>query len=101
MAEQGVWVPYREVWASQGKLPRAEGPALLAEQGRLRMVGCHPELEEELCSFTGRAGERFDRGDALVWACAELSGYASDDGSPDAVPWSEQPVAGGAVAWAS
>jgi len=102
MAERGVRVPYREVWASQGKLPRAEGPALLAEQGHLRMVGQHPELEEELCSFTGRAGERFDRGDALVWACAELAGYARGVGEPAgaAVPWSYQAVAGGAIPWA-
>jgi len=104
MAEQGVRVPYREVWASQGKLPRAEGPALLAEQGHLRMVGHHPDLEEELCSFTGRAGERFDRGDALVWACAELAGYTGGGGvGPDAVPWQEpggELVAGGAVPWA-
>jgi len=83
------------VWASQGKRPRAEGAALLAEQGRLHFVGHHPELEEELCAFTGASGERFDRGDALVWAAAEFGGYrspASDE--PRVYRFTDEPVPG-------
>jgi hypothetical protein len=75
MAERGVRVPAREVWASKGKHVRAaEGPALLAEQGHLHLVGNLPELEEELCAFTGAQGEPSDLGDALTWACAEFAG---------------------------
>jgi len=105
MASRGVRVPYREVWASAGKVARAEGPALLAEQGKLHMVGHHVELEEELCTFTGGSGERFDRGDAFVWACAELAGQVTgplaDPGAGRAVPWRGGPARldGGAVGW--
>lgn len=74
LREKGVAVPVREVWASKGKRPRAENAALLSEQKRLRHVGFLPELEDELTSWTGARGERFDRGDALVWGVAELAG---------------------------
>jgi phage terminase large subunit-like protein len=103
MRERGVTVPVREVWASKGKRPRAENAALLAEQGRLHMVGSHPELEDELCTWTGARGERFDRGDAMVWAVAELAynvGAAAPAGE-SVLPWSDEPpTEGGAVvAW--
>lgn len=101
MRELGVRVPYREVWASQGKLARADGAALLAEQGRLHLVGHHPELEAELTTFTGQRGERFDRGDAMVWALAELGGVHARAGSSESsvARWSDEPVlAGDAVA---
>ena len=96
MAERGVTVPVREVWASQGKRPRAEGAALLAEQGRLHFVDHHAELEEEVQTFTGASGERFDRGDALVWAVTEFGGYRSPaaDNEPLVHPYTDELVAG-------
>ena len=100
MAERDLRVPYREVWASQGKRPRAEGAALLAEQGHLHIVGHQVELEEELCGFTGAPGDAFDRGDALVWAAAELAGDRGGSGCVGAaVPWSDALVEGGALPW--
>ena len=94
LAERGIVVGVREVWASQGKRPRAEGTALLAEQGHLHFVGHQPELEEELCQFTGTSGERFDRGDALVWAAAEFGGYRSPAAGAESrvVPWTSGPA---------
>jgi len=100
MAERDLRVPFREVWASQGKRPRAEGAALLAEQGHLHIVGHQVELEEELCGFTGAPGDAFDRGDALVWAAAELAGDRGGTGcGGPAVPWSDALVEGGALPW--
>jgi phage terminase large subunit-like protein len=93
MRQRGVRIPVRQVWASKGKRPRAETAGLLAEQGKLHLVGHQPELEDELCSWEGQRGERFDRGDALTWAVHELAGYG--DGGPMAfAAWDEQPVFG-------
>jgi phage terminase large subunit-like protein len=75
-------VSYKTVTASRGKVVRAEPIAALYEQGKVHHVGAFPELEDQLCAFTGAGyvGEGSpDRGDALVWALTELmltgSGY--------------------------
>lgn len=70
MKELDVTVPYRVVHASQAKRTRAEPVAALYERGVVRHVnGPHVELEDQLCAFTGAAGERSpDRMDSLVWA---------------------------------
>ncbi len=66
-------VSYRAVRASRGKIARAEPAAALYEQGRVHHVGAFPELEDEMCAFTGASGARSpDRMDALVWALAAL-----------------------------
>jgi predicted phage terminase large subunit-like protein len=67
--------PFRKVVASRGKVVRAEPISSLVEDGKVRMVGYFPELEEELSGFTtnGYIGEGSpNRADAFVWAFAEL-----------------------------
>jgi phage terminase large subunit-like protein len=64
-------VPVTKVIASRGKRTRAEPVAQLSEQGRLHMVGSHPELEEQMTGWIPRAGDSPDRLDALVWGCTE------------------------------
>lgn len=63
------------VWASRGKVTRAEPIAAIAEQGRDHHVGYFPQLEDELCMWIpGEASP--NRLDAKVWALTELSGGA-------------------------
>lgn len=71
-------VPVKLVRATRGKYVRAEPASALYEQGRVKHVGVHPVLEEQMTSFTPeRAADRSDgfspdRVDALVWAITEL-----------------------------
>ncbi len=70
-------VPYRPVWASRGKVTRAEPISALYEQGRVHHVGAFPRLEDQMCAFTvdfnrSEMGYSPDRVDALVWALTEL-----------------------------
>ncbi len=70
-------VPFRAVWASRGKVTRAEPVSALYEQGRVRHVGPFPRLEDQMCAFTvdfdrKEMGYSPDRVDALVWAITEL-----------------------------
>lgn len=72
-------IPYQTVHASQGKRTRAEPVVGIYERGRIHHVGHHPELEDQLATFTGTAGEKSpDRLDALVWACWPFIGNALD-----------------------
>ncbi len=64
-------VPVKLVWASRGKLIRAEPVAALDEQGKLHMVGSYPKLEDELCTYEGD-GDSPNRLDAYVWAATDL-----------------------------
>lgn len=66
---------YRDVTATRGKTVRAEPISSLVSQGRVRLVGYFPELEEELAAFTisGFVGERSpNRGDACIFALTAL-----------------------------
>jgi phage terminase large subunit-like protein len=68
-------VPVTQVRATRSKYVRAEPVSVLYEQGRVRHVGAHPALEDEMCDFgpTGLTGNRSpDRLDALVWALTHL-----------------------------
>jgi phage terminase large subunit-like protein len=70
-------VPYASVWASRGKVTRAEPISALYEQGRVHHVGSFPRLEDQMCVFTvdfnrTEMGYSPDRVDALVWALTEL-----------------------------
>jgi predicted phage terminase large subunit-like protein len=70
-------VPYSAVWASRGKVTRAEPISALYEQGRVHHVGPFPRLEDQMCAFTvdfdrKAMGYSPDRVDALVWALTEL-----------------------------
>jgi phage terminase large subunit-like protein len=72
--------PVTLVHASRGKRTRAEPVAALYEQGRVSHVHPHPELEDQMCSYTGAAGEESpDRLDALVWGLSELFGLRAGD----------------------
>lgn len=67
--------PFKKVTASRGKHVRAEPFSALCEQGKIRMVGQFPELEDEMCAFStiGYTGTGSpNRADALFWGLAEL-----------------------------
>ena len=67
--------PYRAITASRGKTVRAEPVSALMEEGKVRIVGLMPALEEELLGFTthGYVGERSpNRADAAIWAVSDL-----------------------------
>lgn len=67
-------IPYRSVRATRGKILRAEPIAALYEQRRVHHLGFYPELESQMCSYTGEVNQSSpDRLDALVWGLAELS----------------------------
>jgi phage terminase large subunit-like protein len=69
-------VPVKEVHATRGKWLRAEPVAALYEQGKVKHVGCFPELEDEMCDFGFNglsSGKSPDRLDALVWAITALT----------------------------
>ena len=70
-------VPFRSVWASRGKVVRAEPISALYEQGRVHHVGPFSRLEDQMCAFTvdfnrNEMGYSPDRVDALVWGLTEL-----------------------------
>lgn len=82
-------VPITLVHASRGKRTRAEPVAALYEQGRWFHVEPYPDLEDEMCSYTGEPGEDSpDRMDAHVWAATQLM-----DLQPNSAAW------GGSKAW--
>jgi phage terminase large subunit-like protein len=70
--------PISTVWASENKRTRAEPVSVLfepvdEEAPRAVLVGHHPDLEEQMTSFTGKPGEASpDELDAMVWAMSEL-----------------------------
>lgn len=75
LAEVDPGVPVTRVHATRGKYLRAEPVAVLYGQGRVRHVGAHPALEDELCDFGPAglsSGRSPDRLDALVWALTHL-----------------------------
>jgi phage terminase large subunit-like protein len=65
-------LPLKVVTASKGKIPRAEPIAMLFEQQRVHLVGRHPKLEDQLCTYTPLDKVSPDRMDAMVWALLEL-----------------------------
>ena len=70
-------LPVTTVWASRGKVARAEPVSALYEQGRVHHIGAFPQLEDQMCAFTpdfdrASAGYSPDRVDALVWGLTEL-----------------------------
>lgn len=104
MRKLEIRVPYHTVDAKSGqsKITRAEPVAGLYEQHKVHHVGHFPDLEDQMCTFTGKGKEPSpDRLDALVWACREFTTYDFEPStSPDtAVPWNDETIEGGAVAW--
>lgn len=79
-------VSTQEVWASRGKVTRAEPVSALYEQGMVSHVGAHPTLEDQMGEFTSdfnrdEMGYSPDRVDALVWAFFSLMLEGLSDGS--------------------
>jgi len=64
-------LPIKPVYATRGKVVRAEPVAALYEQGRVFHVPGLSRLEDQLCSYNG-AGKSPDRLDALVWGITHL-----------------------------
>jgi phage terminase large subunit-like protein len=70
-------LPVRLVSASRGKVARAEPVQARFEQGKAKLAGRFPELEDELAGLTQGGGYQGpgrspDRADAMVWALTEL-----------------------------
>lgn len=77
-------VPVTLVHASRGKRTRAEPVAALYEQRRVSHVEPFPDLEDQMCSYTGQPNEQSpDRMDALVWAMTNLMLEMSWQGASD------------------
>ncbi|MEK6328252.1 MAG: terminase family protein [Actinomycetota bacterium] len=105
MRDCGVRVPYQHVHVHESKALRIQPLSVLAEQGRLHLIGHHPELEAQMTTFTGARGERSpDRLDSAAHAVRTLAGYGlgGDTGvAGRAVPYTVKPrgVEGAAVPW--
>jgi len=68
-------IKVRLVYASRGKVTRAEPVSNLDEQGRVHHVGVFKQLEDQMCDFTtdfDRKTYSPDRVDARVWAITDL-----------------------------
>ena len=66
-------LPVRSVWASRGKITRAEPISALYARNMVHHVGHFSALEDEMTSYTGAVSKTSsDRMDALVWALTEL-----------------------------
>lgn len=63
--------PIKLVWASRGKVTRADPIAALDEEGKLHLVGTHSELEDELTTWVPGMNSP-NRMDAYVWLWTEL-----------------------------
>ena len=75
-----------KVHASRGKITRAEPVSVLYQSGLVKHVKRMPELETQLCSYTGDGKEKSpDRMDALVWALSSLFDVAR---VPERIPMS-------------
>lgn len=66
-------IAYKKLYASRGKMARAEPVAALYEQRRVHHVGIFPLAEDELCTWEPNTGMPSpNRLDAIVWAVTEL-----------------------------
>jgi phage terminase large subunit-like protein len=88
-------VPVTLVHASRGKRTRAEPVSALYEQGKVFHLEQLPELEDQMCSYTGAPGEDSpDRMDALVWALTEVMNISTDATWGSGGVWGGNGVAG-------
>jgi phage terminase large subunit-like protein len=65
-------IPVKSVHASRSKQARAQPVAALYEQGRIRHIGTHAKLEDQMCTWCPGDGASPDRLDAMVWAFTHL-----------------------------
>ncbi|MGQ0661476.1 phage terminase large subunit family protein [Sphingosinicella sp.] len=80
LRQASLGLPVKLVHASRGKVRRAEPVAAAFENGRVKLAGRFPALEDELAGLTigggyeaeGLAGRSPDRADACIWALTEL-----------------------------
>lgn len=73
-------VSYDKVWASRGKMTRAEPVSALYEEGKVHHVREFIDMEYEMTTYTGTSGENSpNRMDALVWAITYLMGRQTTD----------------------
>ena len=81
-------VSYKDTTSSRGKILRAEPSSACYELGMVHHVGEFPDLEDEMCSYTGEPGQPSpNRLDALVFSLTELGASARPHvyggGAPD------------------
>lgn len=68
-------IPFTSVRATRGKAIRAEPVVALYEQGRVKHIKEMKELEDQMCSWSAKKGEKSpDRVDALVWGITHMMG---------------------------
>lgn len=82
-------VPIKLVWASKGKITRAEPVSARYEQGRIHHVGVFPDLEDQMCNYDGTPDPDGspDRMDALVWGATEtMLGKRTKNARPTGEP---------------
>jgi len=72
-------VAYKAVWASRGKVTRAEPVQALYEQKRVHHVGSLAKLEDEMTTWVPKEGKSPNRIDALVWLVAYLTDTDGDE----------------------
>jgi phage terminase large subunit-like protein len=66
-------VSYKDVYASKGKVTRAEPIVALYEQGKVKHVGTFAKLEDEMTTWDAKINSISPgRIDALVWGLSEL-----------------------------
>lgn len=66
-------IPVKGVVAKRGKILRAEPVSALYSEGRVHHVGHFPELEAEMCTYTGDPSQKSpNRLDSLVYALMDL-----------------------------
>ncbi len=101
MRDLAVHVGMKVVSATHAKRTRAEPVAALYERDRVRHLGRFAELEEQMASFTGQAGERSpDRLDSAVWALSTFSSMAfGPEPMPEPIPWDTKGSHPTVVAW--
>jgi PBSX family phage terminase large subunit len=73
-------IPLSSVVAKRGKMLRAEPISSLYEQGKIHHVGHFPELEQEMCTYTGDPKQKSpNRLDALVYCLMDLAIEGGDE----------------------
>jgi phage terminase large subunit-like protein len=82
----GASIAFKKLWASRGKVTRAEPVVSLYEQGRIHHVGpreVYANLESQMTTWVPSQRSP-DRMDALVWTLYELLIEEGSEGQPEA-----------------
>jgi len=66
-------IPYKSVWATRGKIIRAEPVFAMYERDEIKHVGIFEGLETQMTTWNAKEGAKSpDRVDGLVWGFTEL-----------------------------